>query len=266
MIAQGAEFGAEEVEEPAASQASKKSSKKKKAKDSRSPGVANASEALGLDEEGSPADAEEDSAALSKREESAAGTADAAEQEEVAAVKPKGKKKKGKVDIGRAFAALGLEDDADSTVANMNGDSHGSDTAYSKANGHAAATEEIAAVDHANPEPESMKLNGAATLATLAGAKQWFPDVSDRRFFRLDVCSASLTLSEMLQVRRGRERSPAPMSMLCWHPWAKRQPALLSKRWMVSLLRRQQPVSRKRQRRRRRTGSMVAKWMLCWHS
>ena len=180
MSTQGAEFGAEEDEEPAASQASKKSSKKKKGKDSRSAGVANAFEALGLEDEGSPADAEKDIAAVSKQEESAAGTADAAEQEEVAAVKPKGRKKKGKVDIGSAFAALGLEDDADSTVANMNGDSHGSDTAYSKANGHAAATDEIAAVDHTKPEPESMKLNGAASLATLAAAKQWFPDVCDR--------------------------------------------------------------------------------------
>ena len=200
VLAQGADFGAEEDEEPAASQASKKSSKKKEGKDSRSAGVANAFEALGLEDEGSPADAEEDSAAVSKQEESAVGPADAAEQEEVAAVKPKGRKKKGKVDIGSAFAALGLEDDADSSAANMNGDSHGSDTSHSKANGHAAAAEENTAVDHAEPEPEFVKLNGAASLATLARAKQWLPDVCDRCLFCLDVCSASLTLSEMLQV------------------------------------------------------------------
>ena len=42
-----------------------------------------------------------------------------AEQEEVAAVKPsKGKKKKGKLDIGGAFAALGLEDGEDGVAEN----------------------------------------------------------------------------------------------------------------------------------------------------
>jgi hypothetical protein len=240
------------------------SKKKKKGKDSRSADVANAFQALGLEDEGGPADAVEDSAAVSRQGGIAAGTGDAAGVDEVAAVKPKGRKKKGKVDIGSAFAALGLEDVADPTAADMNGDSHGTDTAYSKANGHSAAAENYVAVDYAEPERESLKLNGAASLAILTD-KAVVPKVCDRWSPCLGVCSAGPTFFDMLQVRRGRRRSPARTLMLCWQPWVKRQPAL-SKRRMASLLMTQQSACRKRQGRRRRTGSTMAMWMLCWRS
>ena len=156
---QGFDPGADEDDEPPASEAGKKSSKKKKGSKGRAHTVTHAFSALGLEDE---EDGQEDMNGSAPAEDTPEqthtphgmpnGTAadkqdlpssDAAqqdgEQEEVAAVKPsKAKKKKGKLDIGGAFAALGLEDGGNDVAekGDMNGDE-----AQSRANGHAETAE-----------------------------------------------------------------------------------------------------------------------------
>ena len=72
----------------------------------------------------------------------------------MAAVKPsKGKKKKGKLDIGGAFSALGLEDSGDG-IAN-NGDTDGDER--QRANGHAEPPEAQAPQE---PELSASAMNG----------------------------------------------------------------------------------------------------------
>lgn len=90
----------------------------------------------------------------------------AASQEEVAAVKPKQVKKKGgRVDIGSAFAALGLEEDDSAGVelADANG--------FSTANGHAEPVESKPAQEPADAEAGALRMNGEP-LADNASAGQ----------------------------------------------------------------------------------------------
>ena len=181
---QGFDPGADEDDEPSASEAGKKSSKKKKGSKGRAHTVTHAFSALGLEDE---EDGHEDMNGNAPAEDTTEQThtehgmtngaaadqqgqlsSDAAqhdaEQEEVAAVKPsKGKKKKGKLDIGGAFAALGLEDGEDGVAENgvaENGDMNG-DEAQSRANGHAEPSEAQAPQE---PELSTGNLNGVLSI------------------------------------------------------------------------------------------------------
>ena len=167
---QGADLGAKKDDKIDASQAAKKSSKKKGGKGVKNKDAANAFSALRLeDEEDQSLDPGEDSAggqnegvpsaAVPKQNGSTAGQE--AEQTELAAIKPKlGKKKKAKVDVGDAFAALGLDDGgkAGGDFSATNGD-----IACENANGHLAGTDTSQAqhkeVEHKIP---SSSLNGGA--------------------------------------------------------------------------------------------------------
>ena len=145
---QGSDLGAEKDDKMDASQAAKKSSKKPIGKGVKDKDAANAFSSLHLeDEEDQELDPEEDStgdqngghlsAAVPEQNGSTAGQK--AEQKDLAAVKPKlGKKKKGKVDVGDAFAALGLEDGgkAEGSLSATNGN-----MVCEGANGHLAGTD-----------------------------------------------------------------------------------------------------------------------------
>ena len=176
---QGFDPGAVEDDEPSVSEAGKKSSKKKKGSKGRAHAVTHAFSALGLeDEENGQEDVDDNGPAedTSEQTHSAHGMANGTaadqqgqlssdapqqdgEQEEVAAVKPsKGKKKKGKLDIGGAFAALGLEDGENGVAEN--GDMNG-DEAQSRANGHAEPTDAQAPQE---PELSTSNLNGVLLI------------------------------------------------------------------------------------------------------
>ena len=153
MLLQGFDPGANGDDEPAASQAGKKSSKNKESSKGRVQTVTNAFSALGLEEEQtgqedtSDDDPAEDTSEQRLENGMANGTAEAdeqgknsidaaqqdGEQGQVAAVAPsRRKEKKGKLDIGGAFSALGLEDNGSAD----SGDTIGTE-AHSRANGHA---------------------------------------------------------------------------------------------------------------------------------
>ena len=172
---QGADLGAEKGDKLEASQAAKKSGKKKGGKAVKDKDAASAFSALRLeDEEDQPLDAEETStggqndgipsAAAPKQNGSATGQE--AEQIELAAMKPKpGKKKKGKVDVGDAFAALGLDDGgkADGRFSATNGD-----IACENANGHLAGTGTSQAQQEGTEERIlSTSLNGGAIVSAI---------------------------------------------------------------------------------------------------
>lgn len=175
---QGLDPGADEDDEVPAGQADEKSSKKKRGNKGRAHSVTQAFSALGLeDEEHGQEDMNDDAPAEDTSEHihlapgMANGTAthqqgqhsiDAAQQdgdqEAVAAVKPsKGKKKKGKLDIGGAFAALGVEDSEDGIAdhGGMKGDER------QRANGHAKPPEAQAPQE---PELSASNMNGELSI------------------------------------------------------------------------------------------------------
>ena len=170
---QGADLGAEKVDKLDVSQAAKKSGKKKGGKAVKDKDAASAFLALRLeDEEDQQLDAEETStgsqndgipsAAAPKQNGSTTGQG--AEQIEPAAMKPKlGKKKKEKVDVGDAFAALGLDDGgkAERRFSATNGD-----IASENANGHLAGTDTSQAQQEGT-EDKSLpsNLNGGAIVS-----------------------------------------------------------------------------------------------------
>ena len=170
---QGADLGAEKGDKLEATQAAKKSGKKKGGKAVKDEDAASAFSALHLeDEEDQQLDAEEistggqndgvPSTAAPKQNGSTSGQE--AEQIELAAMKTKpGKKKKGKVDVGDAFAALGLDDGgkAEETFSATNGD-----IASENANGHLAGTDTSQAQQEGKEDKIlSSNLNGGAIVS-----------------------------------------------------------------------------------------------------
>ena len=172
---QGADLGAKQDDKLDASQAAKKSSKKKVGKGVKDEDAANAFSALRVEgEEEQQLEPEEGSTggpntgvpstAVPKQNSSTAGQE--SEQIKLAAIKPKpGKKKKGKVDVGDAFAALGLDDGgkAEGRFSATNGD-----IACQKANGHLAVTDTSQAQqEEMEDNIFSSSLNGGAIVSAL---------------------------------------------------------------------------------------------------